>query len=216
MNQGHRFLPGPGPAAAHPIVLFDLGNILVHLHNVDRFWPGLAPEPGMLPFSERWGQSQAVRDLETGRITDLADFYQRARQEMGFTIDFADFHAEYIQIIGDPFALTVPILETLYSRFSLQLLSNTSVFHWQHCQKTLGLGHYFDQIFVSYELGYMKPDPEAFRRTFSEIGQDPQTIYYFDDRPENVESAAKFGVNAFLSWGGERLLQQLRDLQFIQ
>ena len=62
----------------------------------------------------------------------------------------------------------------------------------------------------------MKPDPEAFRRTLQGIGQDPQTIYYFDDRPENVESAAKFGVNAHLSWGGERLLGQLKQLRFIQ
>ncbi|NCA99069.1 MAG: hypothetical protein EOM03_04770 [Clostridia bacterium] len=216
MRGGPILRPGPGPAVDHPVVLFDLGNILVHLHNVDRFWPDQKPEPGTLPFAERWGQSHAVHRLETGRISDLVEFYHQARDEMGITIDLASFQAEYIKIIGEPFALTRPILETLYSRFSLQLLSNTSVYHWEHCGKTLGLGHYFDQVFVSYELGYMKPDPEAFRRTIHGIGQDPQTIYYFDDRPENVESAAKFGVNAFLSWGGERLLNQLRQLGFVQ
>ncbi len=208
--------PGPGPAVDHPIVLFDLGNILVHLHNVDRFWPDQIPEPGTRIYAERWGQSQAVRRLETGLITDLTEFYHEAREEMGITIDLSAFHDEYIRIIGEPFDLTRPILETLYSRFSLQLLSNTSSFHWDHCNQTLDLGRYFDQIFVSYELGFMKPDPEAFRRALAMIGQDPETIYYFDDRPENIESAAKFGVNAFLSWGGERLLNQLRHLNFIQ
>lgn len=216
MKDGPILQPGPGPAVDHPVVLFDLGNILVHLHNVDRFWPGLDPEPGTLPFAERWGQSQAVHRLETGQISSLAEFYHQAREEMGVTIDFASFHTEYIKIIGEPFALTRPILETLYSRFSLQLLSNTSSFHWEHCGQTLGLGRFFDQVFVSYELGCMKPDPEAFRRTLQGVGQDPQTIYYFDDRPENVESAAKFGVNAHLSWGGERLLGQLKQLRFIQ
>ncbi|MDD2457995.1 MAG: HAD-IA family hydrolase [Eubacteriales bacterium] len=216
MNPAKILQPGPGPAVDHPIVLFDLGNILVHLHNVDRFWPGQMPGPGTLPYAERWGQSQAVRRLETGLISDLTEFYHQVREEMGITIDLDDFHDEYIRIIGEPFDLTRPILQTLHSQFSLQLLSNTSSFHWDHCGQTLGLGRFFDQVYVSYELGFMKPDPEAFRRAFAMINQDPETIYYFDDRPENVESAAKFGVNAFLSWGGERLLSQLRQLRFIQ
>lgn len=215
MNAPLKLTAGPGPAVDHPIVLFDLGNILVHLHSVDRFWPGLTPEPGTLTFSERWKISPAVHKLETGRIHDFEDFYREAKAEMGFTAGIEEFRLGYLQIIGQPFAETLPILEALYSRFSLQLLSNTSDVHWQHCASTHGLGPFFSRVFVSYELGVMKPDPQAFQLVIDEIEQDPETIYFFDDRPENVETALKFGINAHLSWGGTQLLRQLRELKFI-
>jgi putative hydrolase of the HAD superfamily len=208
--------PGPGPAVEQPILLFDLGNILVRLHNVDRFWQGKEAEPGSIPYALRWGSSKAVWRLETGQIRDFVEFYREACSELGIILDQEEFYQEYLKIIGEPFEWTLPILNALYSRFSLQLLSNTSFYHWQHCSQTLGLGRFFDQIFVSYELGCMKPDPEIFQRALNEIGQSPETIYYFDDRPENVETATKFGINAHLSWGGMRLLNQLRALKFIR
>jgi HAD superfamily hydrolase (TIGR01509 family) len=206
---------GPGPTVDHPVVLFDLGNILVHLRSVDHFWPGLKPEPGTLIYSERWKHSTAMQAIETGRLNDFGDFYRLAKQELGFPIGIEEFRLSYVEIIGEPFPETLPILQALYSRFSLQLLSNTSEIHWQHCARTLGLGPYFDRVFVSYELGAMKPDPQAFQLALTEIGQDPETIYYFDDRPENIETALKFGIKAHLSWGGAQLLHQLRDLKFI-
>ncbi|MDD2534209.1 MAG: HAD family phosphatase [Eubacteriales bacterium] len=210
-----KLIAGPGPAVDRPIILFDLGNILVHLRSVDRFWLGQSPKPGTRSYSDRWKYSESMHHFETGRITDFSDFYQLAKSELDFPIDKEAFQREYLQIIGDVFAETVPILEALYSRFSLQLLSNTSAVHWQHCAKTLGLGQYFDRVLVSYELGYMKPDPEIFKLALVEINQDPETIYYFDDRPENIETARKFGINAHLSWGGTQLIKQLRELSFL-
>ena len=156
-----------------------------------------------------------MQALETGRIDDFTAFYYQVKQEMGFPIAIDEFRKAYLDIIGEPFAETQAILQTLYSRFSLQLLSNTSAIHWQHCRDTLGLGPYFDRVFVSYELGVMKPDPLIFERTLAEIGQEPETIYYFDDRPENIDTALKFGINAHLSWGGAQLLRQLRELRFV-
>ncbi len=209
------FKPGPGPAVNQPIVLFDLGNILVHLRNVDQFWPGLKPEPGTLPFAERWKNSAAMQALETGRLDDFGDFYRQAKQEMGFPIGIEEFRQGYLDIIGEPFAETIPVLQALSGHFSLQLLSNTSGIHWRHCRETLGLGPFFDRVFVSYELGVMKPDPLIFQLALQETDQEPETIYYFDDRPENIKTALKFGINAHLSWGGAQLIRQLRELKFL-
>lgn len=206
---------GPGPAVDRPVVLFDLGNILVHLHSVDRFWPGLSPEPGTPSYSERWKVSSAMHRFETGQISDFSAFYEEAKAELGFPVGHDEFYQGYLETIGDLFDETLPILNALYSRFSLQLLSNTSAVHWQHCSKSLGLGPYFDRVLVSYELGCMKPDPQVFHLALAEIDRDPETIYYFDDRPENIETALKFGINAHLSWGGGPLLRQLRELKFI-
>lgn len=213
--QAQRLVVGPGPAVNRPVVLFDLGNILVHLHSVDRFWPGLQPEPGTMPYGERWKHSQAVHAFETGRIRDFRAFYEAVQAEMGFPVDFETFAPGYLEIIGEPFAETFPILEALYGHFSLQLLSNTSDVHWHHCAKTQGLSRFFDRVFVSYEFGSMKPDPAIYQWVLDENNTEPENIYFFDDRPENVESALKFGMNAHLSWGGAQLIRQLSDFQFL-
>ncbi len=207
---------GPGPAVDRPVILFDLGNILVHLRSVDRFWPNLQPEPGTLSYSERWKHSQAMHRFETGQTRIFEEFYREAKSELKFPVDFETFKIGYLETIGDLFDETIPVLDALKSYFSLQILSNTSDIHWQHCAKTLGLEKYFDRVLVSYELGSMKPDPEIFRRALRIIDRDPENIYYFDDRPENIETALKFGIKAYLSWGGSQLIHQLQELRFIQ
>jgi FMN phosphatase YigB (HAD superfamily) len=210
------FKAGIGPAVASPVIWFDLGNILVHLHTVDAFWEGQTPEPGTLPFAERWSQSFAVHELEKGRLADFTEFYHLVRSEMGFSMPLARFEPAFIHIIGEVFAETHGVLEALYGHFPLMLMSNTSAAHWHFCRDVQGLGRYFDQTFLSYELGCMKPDPQIFELALARIDQVPENIYYFDDRPDNVETALKFGINAHLSWGGGPLIKQLQELSFLQ
>jgi putative hydrolase of the HAD superfamily len=207
---------GCGPAIDRPVILFDLGNILVHLHSVDIFWEGRAPESGSLPFSQRWSLSQTVHALETGRISDFSTFYAQSRAEMGFTMDLATFRPAFVHLIGEVFQETHAMLQTLYGRFPLMLLSNTSAIHWAYCRDEQGLGGYFSQVFLSYELGFMKPDPRIYEHTLAQIGTPPEHVYYFDDRPDNIQTARRFGINAYLAWGGGPLIRQLRQLDFLQ
>lgn len=208
--------PGIGPAVERPMILFDLGNILVHLHDVDVFWQGQAAPAGSVPYAQRWAVSPAVRALETGQISDFAEFYWQAKSEMEFSMSLAEFKPAFTRIIGDVFDETHAMLKALYSRFPLMLLSNTSEIHWQYCRDQQKLGGYFDQVFLSYQLGSMKPDPSIYRQMLHLIDNIPENIYYFDDRKDNVDMAIKFGINAQLSWGGPIIIRQLHQLGFIE
>jgi glucose-1-phosphatase len=211
-----RFFQVGKPEAAPDVLLFDLGNILVRLNSADLFWPGQNAAPGTLPFEERWGRSQAVRAYETGRISRLEDFYQEARREMGFTVAWDDFQPLFRQIIGGLFRETVPLLQTLRQTYVLMLLSNTNQEHWIHCRDNLGLGQYFQAEFLSCQMGVMKPDPLIFQQVLTAIGHNPQNIWYFDDRLENVETARKFGIRSFASFGGPIIIRHFRQLGLLQ
>ena len=197
------------------ILLFDLGNILVHLNHVEPFWNGRIPLVDRTICQERWIKSSAVRDLETGNIDDFNTFYQLACSEMDIDLDMKQFEEIFISLIGEKFHQTDEILSRLYGRFPLMLLSDTSEPHWRHCRDTLALGQFFDKTYLSYEIGCMKPDRRIYEAVLADIGTIPQNIYYFDDKPDNVEMGQKMGMNAYVSWGGPTLLSQLEQHGFL-
>lgn len=199
-----------------PRLLFDLGGILVRLGTVDCLWPDGRVLPGQRPFSERWANSRAVNDYETGRLKDKSAFYRAARDEMGITISETEFNEVFLSIIGEPFAETHSLLAALRGRFPLMMLSNTNEEHWRLCRDELGLAAYFDQLFLSFEMGLMKPDPAIFRQFLAAVGGDPQNIWYFDDRPDNVEAACRLGIRGLVSQGGSQLMADLRRLNLIE
>lgn len=204
------------PVGKPPVLLFDLGNILVRLNSVDLLWPDRLAEPGTLPFAERWLGSQAVRAYESGLIHDLDTFYRAARAELGFSVPEEQFVQVFRQVIGDLFSETIPLLTALQGSYPLMLLSNTSQEHWVYCRDQLGLGGFFKKEFLSYQMGVMKPDPLIYQKLLAGSGTSPENIWFFDDNLNNVAAARKLGIRAWSSWGGQPLLELLQGLKIIK
>lgn len=61
-----------------------------------------------------------------------------------------------------------------------------------------------DGKFLSYELGLLKPDIAIFDRVIHEIGCDPRSIYFFDDKNDNVNAAKECYINGYVT-NGEKL-----------
>lgn len=203
------------PSGETPVLVFDLGNVLVRLHSLDRLWRDQRALPGERSFDERWGRSQAVLDYETGRLKTLDEFYEAAQPELGFEVPRAEFTEIFRRMIGELFAETIPLLTALKEYYPLFLLSNVGEEHWQYCRDQLGLDGFFTGTVLSYEVGVMKPDPQIFRLLLERCGCDPQRILYFDDRVENVAAARRMGIQALTSLGGPPLIADLQRLKLI-
>ena len=61
----------------------------------------------------------------------------------------------------------------------------------------LGLKNKFAKCFFSYELGYMKSEPEYFAEIFKITGLKPEEFIYFDDDQKNVDVANSLGIGAY-------------------
>jgi putative hydrolase of the HAD superfamily len=203
-----------GQDRASVILLFDLGNILVRLNSVARLWP--QADPAVLAVGEHlWSQSQAVRDYETGVITDYATFRRASMQELACRVSPGDFDQVYRRVIGALFDETESLLSTLKRHYPLMMLSNTSPLHRDICLGDLGLARFFAHCFISCEIGAMKPDPAIYRTVLTRTQHDPANIWFFDDRQENVDMAINLGFNAHLSFGGYTLINDLRHYGFL-
>jgi putative hydrolase of the HAD superfamily len=70
----------------------------------------------------------------------------------------------------------------------------------------------FRSIFVSSDLGFRKPDPEAFRLVASRMGFELQEILFFDDTPANVNGAQLAGMEGVVVESSKDVRQALSRL----
>ena len=55
----------------------------------------------------------------------------------------------------------------------------------------------FNKIYYSYQTGFVKPDPEAFKKILSDNNLNPKECLYFDNSEENIETANGLGIKSF-------------------
>jgi len=70
----------------------------------------------------------------------------------------------------------------------------------------------FTKIYYSWQTGYVKPDPRAYKKILRENELEPEECLYFDDSKHNVAIARKLGIRAY-SFSGvkgvERVLKKI-------
>jgi putative hydrolase of the HAD superfamily len=70
------------------------------------------------------------------------------------------------------------------------------------------ISQHFDEVFVSGELGMMKPDPRVYKYAANKLGIEISDSIFFDDRQTNVDGATRAGMQAEL-FTSNRQVQKL-------
>jgi FMN phosphatase YigB (HAD superfamily) len=82
------------------------------------------------------------------------------------------------------------------------LLSNTNAHHWQVLVPTDAATARYPAIgrlhhhFASHLIGALKPDPATYAAVEEATGVRGHDVLFFDDLPDNVEGARRFGWRA--------------------
>jgi FMN phosphatase YigB (HAD superfamily) len=82
--------------------------------------------------------------------------------------------------------------------FPLTLLSNMPLELSRHATKSFPSLSTFEYLIYSRDYGSIKPDLALYRNCLELLKAAPQDILYLDDRTENVEAAARLGINSVL------------------
>jgi putative hydrolase of the HAD superfamily len=86
---------------------------------------------------------------------------------------------------------------------TLFLLSNTNALHMVEVAKSLqkvsdlGLNAFFEQVFLSHEIGKRKPHPETFVWVCEQMGFAPKDVLFIDDSPQHIEGAKAAGLQTY-------------------
>lgn len=174
-----------------PILLFDLGGVLVDLANpVDAIGLELSDEE----FWATWLTSPLVQGFETGRLP-TRDFVAQLGAELGFS-DADEFDRALRRWQLPMFQGAEAALRSLTRSHTVALLSNTNEIHWQQVASQTDVFADFDKLFLSYETGNAKPGQAAFLDVVQHFDCEPQRIHFFDDNAGNVAAARQAGMTA--------------------
>ena len=176
-------------------LLLDIGGVLVKLAGVPKVMEWTNGRMNTENLGPAWLFSKAVRAYETGRIS-TEEFAAGVIEEFGFPVTAEEFMKEFVFFMGGLFPGAEDLLRKLTGRYPTATLSNANELHW----KALCADHGFDSIvkrnFLSFQIGFMKPDKEAFEKVIKGLGCEPGEILFFDDSPQNVEGARAAGMQA--------------------
>lgn len=69
----------------------------------------------------------------------------------------------------------------------------------------------FEHLFMSYEIGFSKPDPRIYKYVIDKLPFEPQNMIFIDDKKSNVDTALDLGINAIHFTEYSKLKQSLLE-----
>jgi epoxide hydrolase-like predicted phosphatase len=200
-------------------IIFDLGDVIL---NID-------VPVASLSFARLSGREQAeiltlfkendlFRQFETGLLDEIS-FRNLIRK----LVDSPNWTDEMIDTAWNSLLLDLPaerveLLKKLRSKYRLFLLSNTSSIHITQVNKILEastgikkLDDLFDKVYLSYEMGIMKPDPDIYLQVLKEQNIKAEETLFLDDNADNIKSAAQLGIDTILVQKPTTILEYLKD-----
>lgn len=189
------------------LVIFDLFGVVVRWSSREVV-PKWAELVNRTSAEFRAMSKEAFELAETGKMS-MDEFWA----QLGETFE-AD-PAQLRKILADAFeeraALNEEVVKVVLSCPERVLLSNQLPFHADECSQN-GWLSYFDEVFLSFEIGYRKPAREAFEHVLSELGKSPEECVLVDDKEENVEAAKELGMRGVVFEDVGQLKKELERL----
>ena len=184
-------------------LVFDFGGVIVDLdfdRAVEAFRSiGLPRAEHML---DKYKQRGIFLDVETGVLT-AEGFLHGLSKLCGRKIGFDEAQQAWLAFLLPPDPRRLETLERLRKGHRLFLLSNTNPFimDWARSPRFSPggkpLDDYFDKLYLSYEMGVVKPDRDIFLKMMLDAELDPAFTLFVDDGRANVEAAAALGFPTY-------------------
>lgn len=200
-------------------VVFDMGGVLlnIRLQRCIRAFRRLGlPEVARL--LNPYYPADIFGRLERGKIT-TEEFCEHVRRTTGKEIASETIVATYMEFLGDIPRYKLRAIRAL-RRAGVRtfMLSNLSDMVFRHIttheftKEGLAIDDYFDQLFLSFRMGVLKPSPEIFRMAIREGSLDPARTLFIDDAEKNVEAARAEGFRVHLAAPHEDFTPLLRGI----
>lgn len=186
-------------------LIFDFGGVLIELdrqrciRNFEQL--GIQHTEHLL---DLYRQADFFQAHETGRISN-EEFRENLRSKADRALTDAQIDEAWNSFLGTIPTYKLDALLQLRQHYMVYLLSNTNELHWQWAckhafpHKGFRVEDYFEQIFLSYEMGVSKPDTRIFQQVIDETGINPTETLFFDDSAANCQAAEKLGIRTHLT-----------------
>lgn len=176
-------------------VVFDYGEVISAIPSeTDRAQiAGLAGGDAAIFWAAYWRHRDA---LDLGAVS-IKKYWRQIEQDLGASWDAARLHHLWLAdfrawLTIDDGTLDV-LIELQEGGTRLALLSNAGRDFASYLRDGL-IGELFERVFVSGELGMIKPGPEIFQTVLDGLAVSPAELIFIDNREVNVRGAQDLGI----------------------
>ncbi|MFX1454245.1 MAG: HAD-IA family hydrolase [Promethearchaeota archaeon] len=190
--------------------IFDFGGVLIEKTFVlKNLFDMIEVDLGVsIPRLENSYIRKLKRKLSSGIISsrefleNIFDKYYYPFQEKNGSLPPKKINVEYyIELWFDLYSQVThlseemaEIIERLHQAgYTVSLMSNT---HDIHAKSNMLRGFYdiFDNVFLSNEIGYIKPDMEKYKYVMKKLDTKPKKCVFIDDKIQNLVPARELGI----------------------
>lgn len=194
------------------VIVFDIGNVLAPF-----VWEECLREQGFgedmirrigkaTVESELWKELDRSAGLEeelierfVAQAPEIAPEIRRFLQISNTAVREYDYSAGLIDRLKE-------------NGYKVYLLSNYGGRNYQYALEHFEFIRHADGGVISYEVGYVKPEPGIFRALIQKYGFDPREALFLDDVRANVEAAAAQGFHTIHFTGLKEALEEMHSL----
>ena len=126
--------------------------------------------------------------------------------------------AKVRQQITDNEVINIPLMAMigkLHEKYKTALLSNAAASQLDGILERHGLNSYFDEIIISSNTGFIKPEPEIYHLTLKQLAVSPEEAIFIDDNPGNVAASMNVGIDGIVFTTTAKLEADLRQREII-
>ena len=135
-------------------------------------------------------------ELDAGHL-GVVDYWRTMAAELGtewslshvqqlWTRDFTSWF--------EPEPAVVDLLVELHDGGTRMALLSNAGFDFADPLRRTPFATLMDRVFISAELGLVKPDPEIYRVVMAELGVGPEETVFVDNKAVNVDAAVALGI----------------------
>lgn len=191
-------------------VLFDLGGVVINWH-MEWMKEEVSKMYGIPLHSVREAFSKHLSLLDTGTIEEHA--FWKLVGESTNTAKLQNISnslwTDIFQRQAKPDTDVLDIIKQLKeAKTQLGVLSNIE-YGTHQILEGWGVLDHFDHKFLSYQIGYSKPDRRIYEHVLQNLPTPKEDMLFIDDRQENVDASIRSGIDAILFDSGKRLRDQL-------
>lgn len=175
--------------------LYDIGRVLLDF-DFEASIANLFP-PGTNDVRERIQRMLARKDeFESGKL-DVGTYTHWALEVLETSATPEEFHHAWRNIFTPNEPMWRRVRQLSAAGHRLILFSNINGIHVPWIYEEFPEFALFDDAVMSFQTGFIKPDPEIYRHAIAQHNLVPAETLYIDDLPENIATGRALG---FQTW----------------
>ena len=148
----------------------------------------------------RWLSCRWVRAFESGGCSEQ-EFAEGLIEDWRLSISSVELLDAFQEWVTVPCIGAEKLVSETRAVVPVGCLSNTNAAHWDRHLGNGALVDLFDHLFLSFQMGKLKPDPETYEHVKATLGVPAQRILFLDDNEINVDAASAAGIKAVRAAG---------------